>query len=64
MLAEHQANATRADNHSFTGDTAELEACLDAGHSIGITGWICDESRGQALREAAPRIPVDRDARV
>jgi TatD DNase family protein len=60
MLAEHPAIASRAVIHCFTGDTAELEACLDAGLSIGITGWICDERRGQALREAAPRIPVDR----
>ncbi len=27
---------------------------------IGITGWICDERRGQALREAAPRMPRER----
>ena len=60
MLAEHPAVASRAVVHCFTGGAAELEACLDAGLSIGITGWICDERRGQALREAAPRIPVDR----
>ena len=37
-----------------------LEDCLALGLSIGVTGWICDERRGQALREAAPRIPADR----
>jgi TatD DNase family protein len=60
MLAEHPALACRAVIHCFTGGAAELEACLDAGLSIGITGWICDERRGQALREAAPGIPFDR----
>ena len=37
-----------------------LEECLALGLSIGVTGWICDERRGEALREAAPRIPADR----
>lgn len=60
MLAEHPAVASRAVIHCFTGGIAELEACLGAGLSIGITGWICDERRGQALREAAPRIPAGR----
>jgi TatD DNase family protein len=60
MLAEHPAVASRAVIHCFTGGVAELEACLDAGLSIGVTGWICDERRGQALREASPRIPANR----
>jgi TatD DNase family protein len=60
MLGEHPAVASRAVIHCFTGGVAELEACLDAGLSIGITGWICDERRGQALREASPRIPATR----
>ncbi len=60
MLGEHAGLGARAVIHCFTGDTAELEACLAAGLSIGVTGWICDERRGSALREAAPRIPADR----
>jgi TatD DNase family protein len=27
---------------------------------IGITGWICDERRGQHLREVVKHIPADR----
>lgn len=46
--------------HCFTGTKSELEDCLAAGLSIGITGWICDERRGQPLRELVPLIPVDR----
>ena len=46
--------------HCFTGDTRTLREYLDLGLYIGITGWICDERRGLALREAAPEIPLDR----
>ena len=37
--------------HCFTGDERELRDYLDLGLSIGITGWICDERRGQHLRD-------------
>ncbi len=30
------------------------------GFYIGVTGWICDERRGGALREAVKYIPLDR----
>lgn len=60
ILREQPGVAGRAVAHCFTGGIAELEACLATGLSIGVTGWICDERRGQALREAAPRIPADR----
>lgn len=46
--------------HCFTGTREELEACLALGLSIGITGWVCDERRGLALREMMPLIPADR----
>ncbi len=46
--------------HCFTGGIDELEPLLELDLYIGITGWLCDERRGGALREAAPRIPLDR----
>ncbi|MGF1867295.1 3'-5' ssDNA/RNA exonuclease TatD [Enterovibrio norvegicus] len=46
--------------HCFTGSEDELKACLELGLHIGITGWVCDERRGQALREIVPLIPDDR----
>jgi TatD DNase family protein len=46
--------------HCFTGGPAELEAYLGLGLYIGITGWVCDERRGLELREAVPRIPLER----
>ncbi|MGH8198665.1 MAG: TatD family hydrolase [Steroidobacteraceae bacterium] len=60
MLNEHPRPAARAVLHCFTGGPGELDDCLALGLSIGVTGWICDERRGQALRDAAPRIPADR----
>lgn len=60
MLREHPGLAARAVLHCFTGGPAEAEDCLALGLSIGVTGWICDERRGHALREAVPRIPDDR----
>ncbi len=60
MLRAHPEAASRGVLHCFTGGPAELEDCLALGLSIGVTGWICDERRGQGLREAASRIPAER----
>lgn len=46
--------------HCFTGDKETLSKYLSMGFSIGITGWICDDRRGKALREAVKIIPLDR----
>jgi TatD DNase family protein len=46
--------------HCFTGGPNELTAYLDLGLYIGVTGWVCDERRGNELRAALPRIPLDR----
>jgi TatD DNase family protein len=46
--------------HCFTGDREILERYLGAGFHIGITGWVCDPSRGRELRDAVPLIPLER----
>jgi TatD DNase family protein len=46
--------------HCFTGGPEELRDYLDRGLYVGITGWICDERRGDALRQAARYLPLDR----
>lgn len=46
--------------HCFTGGEFELEEYLALGLHIGITGWVCDERRGQQLRDIVKRIPADR----
>lgn len=46
--------------HCFTGTRQELEDYLELGFYIGITGWICDERRGLAVRELTALIPDDK----
>jgi len=46
--------------HCFTAGSAEAAAYLDLDLYIGITGWICDERRGQHLREVVKHIPAQR----
>ena len=47
-------------SHCFTGNAQQLKHCLNAGMFIGITGWICDERRGQELRDIVSDIPLNR----
>lgn len=47
-------------SHCFTGSANELEVCLANDMYIGITGWVCDERRGQALQEIVHNIPLNR----
>jgi TatD DNase family protein len=46
--------------HCFTGEKRELFDYLDRDWYIGITGWLCDERRGQHLRELVKSIPANR----
>ncbi|MDP2139203.1 MAG: TatD family hydrolase [Gammaproteobacteria bacterium] len=46
--------------HCFTGEKAELYDYLDLDMYIGITGWVCDERRGQHLLEMLSDIPPNR----
>jgi TatD DNase family protein len=46
--------------HCFTGTKSQLTQCLEADMYIGITGWICDERRGQALRDIVSLVPLNR----
>ena len=46
--------------HCFTGTREELFDYLDQDWHIGITGWLCDERRGQHLRELVKNIPANR----
>jgi TatD DNase family protein len=60
ILAAHRPRLSKAVVHCFTGDAAELKDYLSLDCHIGITGWICDERRGQHLRECVDLIPADR----
>ncbi len=46
--------------HCFTGNGEVLKRYLNMGFYIGITGWLCDERRGQHLRSLLAMIPEDR----
>ena len=60
ILRRHRAEMPGAVVHCFTGDADTLDAYLDLDLHIGITGWICDERRGEHLRNLVKRIPLDR----
>ena len=46
--------------HCFTGNSDELDGFIEEDFYIGVTGWICDERRGEELRRIVDRIPIDR----
>lgn len=60
ILTERRNQLTAAVVHCFTGTRAELEDYLTQDCHIGVTGWICDERRGQQLRELVKHIPSNR----
>lgn len=60
ILEKNHEVCQRSVVHCFTGTKAELEAYLDLGCYIGITGWICDERRGEHLRSLVKMIPLDK----
>lgn len=60
ILKHYSERCKKAVVHCFTGNKRELEAYLELGCSIGITGWVCDERRGEQLRAIVKCIPKDR----
>ena len=60
ILKRHRNNISRAVVHCFTGSDRELKSYLDLDLHIGITGWICDERRGEHLRKTVRQIPLER----
>jgi TatD DNase family protein len=59
-LTYHRESIPKAVIHCFTGDKKTLFNYLDLDLYIGITGWICDERRGQELQKLVKNIPLDR----
>jgi len=60
ILRAYRDHFTKAVIHCFTGDRNTLFSYLDLDLHIGITGWICDEKRGDELRQLAANIPLNR----
>ena len=60
QLLPHRQELSDVVVHCFTGNEAALDAYLELDCYIGITGWICDERRGQHLLPLVKKIPQDR----
>jgi len=60
ILRDYHPQLTDAVAHCFTGQAHELDDYLALGIAVGITGWICDERRGEHLKAIVGRIPAHR----
>jgi TatD DNase family protein len=60
ILKDYMPKLKGAVSHCFTGSKEHLEQYLELGLHIGITGWICDERRGQELFDIVNLIPDDK----
>ena len=60
ILKQYRDQLSAVVVHCFTENKERLHRYLDLDCYIGVTGWVCDERRGDALREAVPYIPTDR----
>jgi TatD DNase family protein len=60
VLREFRPRLAGGVAHCFTGQRHELEEYLQLDLAIGITGWICDERRGQHLLPLMPLVPAGR----
>lgn len=60
VLESALPDLSRAVAHCFTGEGESLHEYVALGLYVGITGWICDERRGQHLHDIVSIIPDDR----
>ncbi|WP_016957078.1 TatD family hydrolase [Catenovulum agarivorans] len=60
LLQQHISDFSKTVVHCFTGEAQELQTYIEMGCYIGITGWVCDERRGQHLLPLLANIPADR----
>jgi TatD DNase family protein len=60
LLKEYRSRLQNVVVHCFTDNQQALHALLDLDCHIGITGWICDERRGQELQALVGLIPDNR----
>ncbi|WP_404416991.1 TatD family hydrolase [Vreelandella aquamarina] len=60
MLQHWRGDISDGVVHCFTADKDTLYGYLDLDLHIGLTGWICDERRGQHLQPLIKDIPLDR----
>jgi TatD DNase family protein len=46
--------------HCFSGNGKHLDAYINLGMYIGITGWVCDDGRNADLLKALKNLPLDK----
>jgi len=60
VLESALPDLSRAVAHCFTGEGESLHEYIAMGLYVGITGWICDERRGQHLHDIVSVVPDNR----
>lgn len=60
LLTRYASDLTGGLVHCFTGNEQQMNAYLELGFHIGITGWLTDTKRGQSLRDAVTQLPLSR----
>ena len=60
LLTKYQNELKGGVVHCFTGNSEQMDRYLELDLYIGITGWVCDLKRGQALRDAIKSLPLNR----
>lgn len=60
LLSKYKSDLVGGVAHCFTGDAQQMLGYLELGFYIGVTGWVCDPKRGEALRDAIKTLPLER----
>jgi TatD DNase family protein len=60
ILKNYRDHLVDGVSHCFTGSREALYSYLDLDLHIGITGWVCDDKRGEALQRLVADIPLQR----
>lgn len=60
ILSIWRPRLIKAVAHCFTGGREQVKSYLDLDLHLGVTGWICDERRGQDLQQAVQYVPLNR----
>jgi TatD DNase family protein len=60
LLEEYAGSLKFMVAHCFTGNKEQIEAYVSLGCYIGITGWLCDDKRGQDLQNAVHSLPLSK----
>ncbi len=60
LLKQYRPQLCGAVVHCFTGTVEQMREYLALDCHIGITGWVCDERRGDDLRKAVKFLPREK----